>query len=227
MADCPEAYPELLSLAVHEFRTPASVVGGYLRLLQRDSDPGLTERHRKLIDEAARSCERLVELIAELSEIQKLDANQLVLPQQTFDLFNVLDDVASHVHEADDRDVRLEVQGAATGAWVSGDLTRLQRGFRAIFRAILRETEAHSVVAVDRRLDPIDGRSSAVVVVSNQTSVQSSYGAARGPFDEKRGGLGLALPIARRVIERHGGRIWSPEGAASRAAVIVMLPLAE
>ena len=26
----------LLSLAVHEFRTPASVVGGYLRMLQRD-----------------------------------------------------------------------------------------------------------------------------------------------------------------------------------------------
>ena len=32
-------YPQLLSLAVHEFRTPASVVSGYLRMLQRDGDP--------------------------------------------------------------------------------------------------------------------------------------------------------------------------------------------
>ena len=31
-------YPRLMSLAVHEFRTPASVVGGYLRMLQRDGD---------------------------------------------------------------------------------------------------------------------------------------------------------------------------------------------
>jgi signal transduction histidine kinase len=45
------------------------------------------------------------------------------------------------------------------------------------------------------------------------------------PFDEQRGGLGLALPIARRVIERHRGRIWSPAGG--RAAAIVSLPLSE
>ena len=33
-----ESYPKLISLAVHELRTPASVVGGYLRMLQRDTD---------------------------------------------------------------------------------------------------------------------------------------------------------------------------------------------
>src|SRR6266536_6063873 len=63
-----EQYPPLLSLAVHEFRTPASVVGGYLRMLQRDGD-GLSDRHRKMIDEAEKSCTRLVGLIAELSDI--------------------------------------------------------------------------------------------------------------------------------------------------------------
>ena len=66
-------YPELLSLAVHEFRTPASVVGGYLRMLQRDSE-SFTDRQRKMIDEAEKSCARLVALIAELSDVSKLDA---------------------------------------------------------------------------------------------------------------------------------------------------------
>ena len=33
-----EDYPTLISLAVHELRTPASVVGGYLRMLQRDTE---------------------------------------------------------------------------------------------------------------------------------------------------------------------------------------------
>ena len=70
-----ESYAQLLSLAVHEFRTPASVVGGYLRMLQRDADTPLSERQRRMIDEAERSCQRLVALIAELSEIQKLDAD--------------------------------------------------------------------------------------------------------------------------------------------------------
>ena len=59
-------YPPLLSLAVHEFRTPASVVGGYLRMLQKDQDPPMSERQRRMIDEAEKSCARLVAIVAEL-----------------------------------------------------------------------------------------------------------------------------------------------------------------
>ena len=79
MASPGESYTQLLSLAVHEFRTPASVVGGYLRMLQRDADVPLSQRQRRMIDEAERSCQRLVALIGELSEIQKLDADLIQL----------------------------------------------------------------------------------------------------------------------------------------------------
>jgi signal transduction histidine kinase len=49
---------------------------------------------------------------------------------------------------------------------------------------------------------------------------------AWGPADEWRGGLGLELPLARRVIERHGGRLLSPAGPDRRPAFMVLLPLA-
>ena len=82
-----DTYPQLLSLAVHEFRTPASVVGGYLRMLQRDTESPLSERQRKMIDEAEKSCVRLVALIAELSELSKLDAGQVTLARQSLTCF--------------------------------------------------------------------------------------------------------------------------------------------
>jgi signal transduction histidine kinase len=72
---------------------------------------------------------------------------------------------------------------------------------------------------------------SAVIVVAEDSNVQTAYNAPRSPFDEKRGGMGLALPLARRVIERHGGRVWSPAGdpetAEVKRAVIVDVPLTE
>src|SRR5207245_9301164 len=77
-AVAPGSYPPLLSLAVHEFRTPASVVGGYLRMLQRDGD-GLSDRHRRMIDEAEKSCARLVGIIAELRVIGKLESELLTV----------------------------------------------------------------------------------------------------------------------------------------------------
>jgi signal transduction histidine kinase len=223
MTSSGESYAQLLSLAVHEFRTPASVVGGYLRMLQRDSDTPLSERQRRMIDEAERSCQRLVELIAELSEIQKIDAELIELAQQRFDAFPAMAEAAQGVHEAEDRNVRLVVRGESAGASMQGDLTRLQKAFVTIFRASMREMPAGTTVVADRRIERHDSRRSAILIVADEQNVQASYEAEPVPFDEKRGGLGLALPIARRIIERHRGRIWSPAG--SRATIIVSLPV--
>jgi signal transduction histidine kinase len=222
-----EAYPQLLSLAVHEMRTPASVVSGYLRMLQRDGEHPLSERQQRMVAEAERSCGRLVTLISELSEISKLDAGTAGLVDQTFDLFRVVEEVAAGVHEAEDRGVYLKVGGESAGAQMTGDLTRVQAAFGAIFRAVLRERASAGTVVVDRRFDHRAETHSAVVIVADQDSVQSAYESDTGAFDERRGGLGLALPIARRVVEAHGGRIWSPSGTSSRGAAVVAFPLPE
>lgn len=229
-----EKYPELISLAVHEFRTPASVVGGYLRLLQRDADQPLSDRQRKMVEEAEKSCARLVALIAEMSDIGKLDAGLITVARQPIDLFSLVGDVAEHVHEAQDRDVHLTVGGDTGSAEIAGDATRLRAAFDAVFRAILREKAGPAAVVAERRRSQIDGRPHAVIVVSDAASVQDAYGRPHGVFNEKRGGLGLALPLARRIFEAHGGRIWSPQAnppdaddALARGSAVVALPMRE
>jgi signal transduction histidine kinase len=224
-----QAYAQLLSLAVHELRTPASVVGGYLRMLQRDTDQPLPERHRRLVTEAERSCARLVTLIGELSEVSKLDAGVADVRDEPLDVFELVREVANDVHEAGEREVRLVVRGDETGAQLSGDRTRLGAAFDAFFRAILREQPSGATVDVERRRDQLDGSSAAIVVVACSEHVQDAYAAERSAFDQKRGGLGLALPIACRVVARHGGRVWSPAwgpgNSTSRSAAVIALPI--
>src|SRR5262245_5242674 len=221
--------PQLLSLAVHEFRTPASVVGGYLRMLQRDADPPLSERQRRMVDEAEKSCARIVAIVAELSDIGKLDSGSIALARQPLDLFSLVGEVAELVHEASDREVNLNVRGPSAGAPMAGDAPRLRAAFDAVFRAILREKPGPATVVAERRLDVRDGRAVAVVIVADAASVQEAYEDEPGQFDEKRGGMGLALPLARRVFEGHGGRIWSPgptgaDTPFARGSAVVSLP---
>ena len=227
-------YPPLLSLAVHEFRTPASVVGGYLRMLQKDQDPPMSERQRRMIDEAEKSCARLVAIVAELSDIGKLDSGAVKLGQQPVELFSLLEKVAELVHEAKERDVQLKLIGPSDRANITGDAGRLHTAFDAIFRAILREKPGPTTVVAERRLDTRDGQSAALLIVADEGRVQEAYDREPAAFDDKRGGMGLALPLARRVIEGHGGRIWSPantSGSAdtpdplARGSVIISFPL--
>ena len=196
-------------------------------MLQRASDP-LTEQQQKMIDEAAKSCGRIVELIAELSDVGKLDSGLASFEDKRFDFFELVQEVAEGVHGALERDVQLEVRGPAAGAPVKGDPHRLRSAVDAIFRSIVREQPPGQTVVAERRLvdDPV-GRSAALIVAVDG-GVQPAYAAPAGPFDDRRGGLGLALPIARRVVEAHGGRLWSPavdDELRGKGATIAVLPL--
>ena len=225
-------YSHLLSLAAHEFRTPASVVSGYLRMLQKDSEAPLPERQMKMIDEAAKSCARLVSLIGELSEVAKLDNNSAPSKTDRFDLFHELDEVARNVQEGKDREVHLQLGGPSTGAIINADRQRLMTAFAAFFRALVREQPTAITMLADRRLVTTDNLTHAVVVVAREADVQRAYDAVPQQFDEHRGGVGLSLPIARRVVERAGGRVWAPApiddaDRGLRSAVVVSIPLAE
>jgi two-component system sensor histidine kinase KdpD len=232
-----EDYPQLISLAVHELRTPAGIVGGYLRMLLRDSDPPVSDRQRKMLEEAEKSYGRLVAMIADLSEISKLDAGLLAPKRLPVDVFSLVRDVAGDVHEASERGVRLAVRGDDAGAVITGDSDRLRSAFQAIFRAVLREQPGPCTVVVDRRVDAPDGQAFAVIVTAVEERVSTlavdTGSDTRSQFDEKRGGLGLTLPLAKRVIEALGGEIWSPVLVAQPGttapvglAVVVSMPVA-
>jgi signal transduction histidine kinase len=226
-----ENYPQLLSLAVHELRTPSSVVAGYLRLLLRDGGEPMSEQQRKMIAEAEKSCARFIALVGELSDISKLDSGAAALARQPIDIFALAGEAAEHVHEAGDREVRLEPRGDPAGAPATGDATRLRAAFQAVFRAMLREKVGPATVVAERRRVVRDGQPTAVVVIADESDVQAVYESKADVFDERRGGLGLALPLARRVIEGHGGRIWAPPAGdgedRARGSAVIALPIAE
>ena len=217
-------YAKLLSLAVHEFRTPASVVGGYLRMLQSGVAGALSDPQRKMIGEAEKSCARIVALIGELSDIGKLEGGTIALNEGAVDVFQLINEVASDMHEAEDREVHLEVRGAAAGAWVTGDRLRLAGAFSVFLRAILREQPSATTVVAEKRLERTPEGSRATIVVARQDSVQQMYDADPAPFDELRGGLGLGLPLARRIIEHYKGQVWTP-GGRDRQGLIVSIPV--
>jgi two-component system, OmpR family, sensor histidine kinase SenX3 len=224
-----KSYAQLLSLAVHEFRTPVSVVGGYLRMLQRDTEQPLSDRHRKMVEEAERSCARIVALIGELNEVSKLDDPIAPLPQESFDLFAVVKEVAGETHEASDRGVQLKMRGPSSGAPLKGDLVRVHRAVSSLVRAVLREQQDGGVVVAECRLTHDRSRPTAIVAIANESEVAAALDASPTAFDERRGGLGLILPIARRVIEHHGGQLWSPPsekvGFGSKSAVVLSIPV--
>jgi signal transduction histidine kinase len=221
----PTDLPRMVSLAVHELRTPVTVVAGYLRMLLREQGGPLTDKQRKMLEEADKSCGRIGALVAEMSELGKLEAHELGLARQDFDLSATVADAAAGLHD-NDRGVRVEVRGGDRPLMVNGDRPRITAAIQALLHSAIRERVEPGVIVAECTL--VDRW--VVVAIGDEAmlpSLRRNAGDPSGPgFDEWQGGMGLALPVARRILEAHGGALWSSTNGTSRAASGLRLPLA-
>src|SRR6266550_759587 len=96
-----ELFPRTISLAVHELRTPVTVVCGYIRMVLKEHGGPLTEKQKKMLLEAERSCERISALVAELSDLGKLESSELSVAHQEIDLSRLVVELASDMHEGE------------------------------------------------------------------------------------------------------------------------------
>lgn len=214
--------PRVLSLAVHELRTPVTVVAGYIRMLLREQAGPLSEKQRHMLEEADRSCGRIGALVSEMSEFGKLESRELVLARMAFDLAALVGETAQGMGD-DSRGVAVEARSAGDPVMVTGDRVRIAAAIRALIHAAVRERVEPGVVVAACSIVKTWG----VVAVGADASLpdltRSAADAPQG-FDEWRGGMGLSLPVGKRVVEAQGGAIWSL-GEGTQRATGLRLPL--
>ena len=218
-------WPKLLSLAVHEFRTPITVVAGYIRMLLKDRAGPITDQQRKLLEEAEKSCGRLSALVAEMSDLSNLEGGTAALNRSTVDLRTLLEEAIAALPPMPDREVTVELR-SGDAASVHGDATRLRAAMTALIIALRRELVTTDRLLVQLRNADVDGTPSVVVTFGDEEQLRGIEAAdvsALPRFDEWRGGSGLSLAVARRVIGQHGGALFGPPGDG-RAGAIAVLP---
>jgi signal transduction histidine kinase len=218
-------WPKVLSLAVHELRTPMTVVAGYIRMLLKDRAGPLSDQQRRLLEEAEKSCGRLSALLAEMSDLSGLEAGTGTFNRVPIDIRSTLSESVAALPEAQDRQIDVDLQMGAGQALIQGDPVRLRAAFTAVLLALRRELVSSTTLAVRESVRQDGGRAVSRIAIAapDQVAALGEAGdSGFAVFDEWRGGSGLSLGVARRVFEAHGGGIWSPVGDSKAGAVIAL-----
>jgi PAS domain S-box-containing protein len=221
-----------VSVVSHELRTPLTSIRGALALLADGSSGALPEPAQRLVVMASRNCERLVELVNDILDLDKMQTGQLVMQPQTIDLVKLLrDHLRSTLGFARLYQVQLTMPRQSAAVWVNVDPRRMAQVMGNLVSNAIKFSPAGSAVEV--HLSRADTTCTISVIdkgpgipLEFRPRVFEKFAQADASDKRSHGGSGLGLPITRELVERMHGRIafeCPPQGGT---VFSVTLPLA-
>ncbi|MBN8809329.1 MAG: CHASE3 domain-containing protein [Sphingomonas sp.] len=204
---------ELMSTVSHELRTPLTSVVGALGLLRAGSAGKIPAPAQRLIEIAENNSRRLIRLINDMLDIDRMQSGKLQIERQPIDLRDVVTRAGEGIRgSADAADVPILCRVPDDPVRVMGDAERLLQVIANLASNAVRVSPAGSAVEIGLTVDNADGR--AVVTIDDHGPGLPAEFRDRifGRFERAAGeqgvGTGLGLAISREIIGRHYGRIW-------------------
>lgn len=202
----------------HDLRSPLQIVSGYAQMLREDLEPYLGEEQRDYFDRLGAAVRRMSNLINALLILSR--ASRAHLRRETVDLGAVAANFAQALQrEQPERRVRLVI---ADGLHAVGDPGLLSAVVENLVGNAWKFTSPREVATIE--VGRLDGAGETVFFVRDDgigfdmaDAEQLFEPFRRLPTAEGYEGSGIGLATVRRVIERHGGRVWA-EGAAGKGA---------
>lgn len=223
---------EFVSTVSHELRTPLTSIAGSLGLLAGGAAGPLSDKAARLIQIAYSNSQRLVRLINDILDVEKIESGKLRLEMAPLDLRDLaqrsIDGVQGY---ADGLKVSLTlVEGDPTP--VRGDADRLIQVITNLLSNAAKfspeDGEVRVIVDPDTRIARLSVRDEGPGIPDDfRSRIFSKFAQADGSDTRAKGGTGLGLAIAREIAERHGGRLWFESAEGEGATFHLDLPLAQ
>lgn len=200
---------------VHELSTPITPLAGYLRILQSDKLGPLSPQQRKVVESMLGSVQRLSRIVENLSDFANLQVSASALRLEPVDPDAIVDELLGELRAATrDAQVHVTVSRSAGGP-VIADAKKLKQAVGNLVANAIKFSPHGGEILVECVREPdvlrlaVYDQGPGVVPGEQQAIFEPFHHAAtRGADDARVPGSGLGLPVARRIAEAHGGRIW-------------------
>ncbi|HEX5502982.1 MAG TPA: ATP-binding protein [Thermomicrobiales bacterium] len=221
---------DLLATVSHELRTPLTLIRTSIGLLL-DSDPDPAMRDR-LLRNIRQSAERMHALVTDLLDLARLSHGAAELQLRRLDVGDLVGEAAQLVRPLlDAKGQTLEVAVPAPAPDVLGDHRRLERVLINLLSNAHKFSPAGAHVRVNAAADG-DTVTIAVaddgpgIAPESQARLWEQFFTDRTSSSSHNIGAGLGLPIARGIVEAHGGRIWVESAVGRGSTFAFTLPAA-
>lgn len=211
---------ELIGNISHEFRTPLAGIKAMVETL-RDGAVDDKESARDFLTRIDSEVDRLTQLVAELTELARIETGKAELRKESVDLNQLVEEVIAQLSpQAERQQLSISKEFAANLPCVLADRNRVRQVITNLVHNAIKFTRPGGSITVTTKT--LEG---SIVVDIADTGIgilkedlphvfERFYKGDKARAGE---GTGMGLAIAKHVVEAHGGSIWvrSEEGKGS------------
>lgn len=217
---------DFIAITSHELRTPLTPLLGFAEFLAMGTDSQITQVPTEEITERLQhSVDRLRSLVGELKRFSAVESEALRPSNQTIDLAKVIDVASTPFQEA--RPLRLHLTDATSAL---GDPDRLTDALGCLLENAVNFSSEGAPIEISTsrdgqevRIDVIDGGHG--VPPEDAETIFERFSQRESPHNRQVGGLGIGLPVARRLIESMGGTLTVIPGPRGHFVITLEAPI--
>jgi two-component system cell cycle sensor histidine kinase PleC len=226
------AKSKFLANVSHELRTPLNAIIGFSELLQRRFYGALTAQQEEHVGHIHHSGQLLLSLVDDLLDLAVAEAGR-ELHEETVDLGDLLAGCVKLLEpRARANGVTLALEAPQQPVVLLGDTVKLKQVLLNLLTNAVKFTPAGG--SVTARLDASAAGAVAVVIADTGIGISADeiehilqpFGQAQDRRAHPHQGAGLGLPLAKALVELHGGRLSIESVLDAGTSVIVELPAA-
>jgi signal transduction histidine kinase len=208
------AKSEFLAKMSHELRTPLNAIIGFSDAISAGIVGPLSARYREYAGIICNSGGHLLRLVDDLLDISKLESGRFALQEQPIDIYAVLRlAIQQWEPRAAEAKLRLMANIPTALPLMHGDGETLQRIIGNLLSNAVRFTPEGGRIQLSAR-ETADGlrisiEDTGIGMAPDQIPIAlQAFRQIASKFRKDLAGAGLGLPIARHLVELHGGTIW-------------------
>ena len=223
------ARSDFVSNVSHELRLPLTAIKGYCDLLLHDAQQ-IGEEQGRFLSIIQNNADHLVALINDLLDISRIESYRLELDIRHVQMEKIIRDIADMIRpQCDQKGLHLTVKIDPNIGTVLGDRNRLRQVVANLARNACCRTTAggHITLSLSRSTDGVQvdvTDTGAVISNEEKAKIFRRFHRAEKPIVQGAYGTGLELPVAKMLIEMHGGRLWIESKADQGNTFTFILP---
>ncbi len=218
-----ETKDEFLSMASHQLRTPLTSIKGYISMVLEGDVGDITPAQRQLLNEAYTSSERMVHLIGDFLNVNRLQTGKFMIDAAQVDLAKVIRQEVDQIQQiATGHDIKVQYKAPARFPLLYVDEGKIRQVVMNFIDNAIYYSPESKVIKVtlsiedgDAVLRVVDKGMGVPEVV--QKKLFTKFFRAENARKQRPDGTGIGLYLARKVIDGHGGKVVfeSAEGKGS------------